>query len=37
VVPGYVGLIQSNVRIPANATPAPDVPIVLTIGGKQSQ
>jgi uncharacterized protein (TIGR03437 family) len=34
--PGYVGLNQINVGIPANATTGPDVPIVLTIGGKQS-
>ena len=34
--PGYVGLNQINVRIPANTRAVPDIPLVLTIGGKQS-
>ena len=34
--PGFVGLYQINVRIPSNARIGPDVPLVLSIGGKQS-
>jgi uncharacterized protein (TIGR03437 family) len=34
--PGYVGLNQVNARIPTNAPTGPQVPIVLTIGGQQS-
>ena len=34
--PGFVGLNQVNVRIPPGTRSAPDVPVVLSIGGKQS-
>ncbi|HWP84547.1 MAG TPA: SBBP repeat-containing protein [Terriglobia bacterium] len=34
--PGYAGLNQINVRIPANGATGPDVPVVLAVGGKQS-
>ena len=34
--PGYVGLYQANVRVPASTRTADDIPVVLTIGGKQS-
>lgn len=34
--PGFVGLNQVNIRIPANVRLSPNVPLVLTIGGKQS-
>ena len=34
--PGFVGLNQINVRIPPGTRPSPDIPVVLTIGGKQS-
>jgi uncharacterized protein (TIGR03437 family) len=34
--PGFVGLNQVNVKIPAGTRSAPDIPIVLTIGEKQS-
>ena len=34
--PGFVGLNQINVRIPLNTRSAPDIPVVLSIGGKQS-
>lgn len=34
--PGFVGLNQINVRIPANARQSSTIPVVLTIGGKQS-
>jgi len=33
---GLVGLNQVNFRIPANTRSAPDIPVVLSIGGKQS-
>jgi uncharacterized protein (TIGR03437 family) len=34
--PGLVGLNQINVRIPPSTRSSPDIPVVLTIGGKQS-
>jgi uncharacterized protein (TIGR03437 family) len=34
--PGFVGLNQINVRIPVSSTSGPDVPIVLSAGGKFS-
>jgi uncharacterized protein (TIGR03437 family) len=34
--PGSVGLNQINVRIPPGTRTAPDIPVLLTIGGKQS-
>jgi uncharacterized protein (TIGR03437 family) len=34
--PNFVGLNQINVRIPANTRTASDIPVVLTINGKQS-
>ena len=36
LAPGYVGLYQINVQVPAGAPTGPDVPIVLTIGGVPS-
>ena len=34
--PGFVGLNQINVRIPPSTRSAPNIPVVLSIGGKQS-
>ena len=34
--PGFVGLNQINIQIPPNTRPAPNIPVVLSIGGKQS-
>ena len=34
--PGFVGLNQVNVRIPPSTRSAPNIPVVLSIGGKQS-
>ena len=34
--PGFVGLNQVNLRIPSGTRTAPNIPVVLTIGGKQS-
>jgi uncharacterized protein (TIGR03437 family) len=34
--PGFVGLNQVNVKIPSGTRAAPDIPIALTIGEKQS-
>jgi len=34
--PGFVGLNQVNVRVPPSTRPAPDIPVVLTSGDKQS-
>ena len=34
--PGFVGLNQVNVRIPASTRSASNIPVVLSIGGKQS-
>jgi uncharacterized protein (TIGR03437 family) len=34
--PGFVGLNQVNFWIPPNARPSTEVPLVITIGGKQS-
>jgi uncharacterized protein (TIGR03437 family) len=34
--PGYVGLTQANLIVPANAPIGPDVPVVITIGGQPS-
>jgi uncharacterized protein (TIGR03437 family) len=34
--PGFVGLNQINLRIPPNTRTAANIPVVLTIGGKQS-
>ncbi|MBI3696887.1 MAG: SBBP repeat-containing protein [Acidobacteria bacterium] len=34
--PGFVGLNQINLRIPANTRTAGNIPVVLTVGGKQS-
>ena len=34
--PGFVGLSQVNVRIPGNTRTAASIPVVLRIGGKQS-
>jgi uncharacterized protein (TIGR03437 family) len=34
--PGYVGLNQINVRIPATVRAAPNIPVVLRIGGRAS-
>jgi uncharacterized protein (TIGR03437 family) len=34
--PGYTGLYQINVQIPASTRSASDIPVVLSIGGKQS-
>lgn len=36
LTPSLVGLFQVNVRVPAGAPPGPAVPLVLTIGGVQS-
>jgi len=36
IAPGFVGLDQVNVQVPAGTRTANDVPVVLTIGGKQS-
>jgi uncharacterized protein (TIGR03437 family) len=36
LAPGYVGLYQVNVQVPAGAPTGPDIPIVLTIGGVRS-
>jgi len=36
LAPGYVGLYQVNIQIPDSAPSGPAVPIVLTIGGAQS-
>lgn len=34
--PGFVGLNQINLRIPPNTRAASNIPVVLTVGGKQS-
>jgi uncharacterized protein (TIGR03437 family) len=34
--PGFVGLNQVNVKIPAGTRAAPDIPVAITIGEKQS-
>ena len=34
--PGFVGLNQINLRIPPNTRTGPGIPVVLSIGGKQS-
>ena len=34
--PGFVGLNQVNIKIPAGTRSAPDIPIALSIGDKQS-
>ena len=36
LAPGFVGLYQLNVTVPAGTRQADDVPVVLTIGGKDS-
>ena len=36
IAPGFVGLDQVNVQVPAGTRAADDIPVVLTIGGKQS-
>jgi uncharacterized protein (TIGR03437 family) len=36
LAPGYVGLYQINVQVPAGAPTGPDIPILLTIGGVAS-
>jgi len=36
LAPGYTGLYQINVQVPAGAPTGPDIPIVLTIGGVSS-
>jgi uncharacterized protein (TIGR03437 family) len=36
IAPGFVGLDQVNVQVPAGTRTANDIPVVLTIGGKQS-
>ena len=36
LAPGFVGLYQVNARVPANTRMASDIPVVLSIGGKQS-
>jgi len=36
IAPGFVGLDQVNVQVPAGTRTASDLPVVLTIGGKQS-
>jgi uncharacterized protein (TIGR03437 family) len=36
LAPGYMGLYQINVQVPAGAPTGPDIPIVLTIGGVTS-
>jgi uncharacterized protein (TIGR03437 family) len=35
--PGYIGLMQINVRIPSQYVPSGDVPLVLTVHGETSQ
>ena len=34
--PGYAGLTQANLIVPATAPVGPDVPVVITIGGQPS-
>ncbi len=34
--PGFVGLNQINLRIPPNTRTGPNIPVVLTVGGKPS-
>jgi uncharacterized protein (TIGR03437 family) len=36
IAPGFVGLNQVNVQVPAGTRTADDIPVVLTIAGKQS-
>ena len=36
IAPGFIGLDQVNVQVPAGTRTANDMPVVLTIGGKQS-
>ena len=36
MAPGFVGLYQVNVQVPAGTRTASDIPVVLTIGGKPS-
>jgi uncharacterized protein (TIGR03437 family) len=36
IAPGFVGLDQVNVQVPAGTRTANDIPVVLNIGGKQS-
>ena len=36
LAPGFVGLYQINVRVPSDVTPAPNVPVVVTAAGLQS-
>jgi uncharacterized protein (TIGR03437 family) len=36
IAPGFVGLDQVNVQVPAGVHTAIDIPVVLTAGGKQS-
>lgn len=36
LAPGFVGLYQLNVRIPPDTAPAPDIPVVISVGGVQS-
>jgi uncharacterized protein (TIGR03437 family) len=36
LAPGFVGLYQINVQVPAGAPTGPDIPIVVTIGGVPS-
>jgi len=35
--PGYIGLMQINVRIPSRFVPSGDVPLTLTVRGQASQ
>lgn len=37
LAPGFVGLWQLNVRVPADAPPGAAVPIIVTFGGRQSR
>ena len=36
LAPGFVGLYQVNARVPATSATGPSVPVVISIGGVQS-